>query len=227
MVTFRKSKKIGPLRVTATKRGLSVSGGIKGARVSVNSKGQVHRTLSAPGTGVYDRKRVDGGSTKAGRGGAPQAASVELSVNDYLGPDRKLFNKDPDIEPIAVVGLREFGGTHADIAQFAGITAGDNGYVRGIREALLMAVGDDIRVLVRVLESDNPALFTKKERKKGATPRAVPVGRLGKREAAAVQTQLRITAEQPALVGLYIDATPGLELCEVRYRKSLLEDVPG
>lgn len=61
MVTFRKSKKIAGIRWTITPRGVSGSAGPKGARVSVNSRGEVRRTLSIPGSGIYDTKRIDGG----------------------------------------------------------------------------------------------------------------------------------------------------------------------
>jgi len=65
MVNFRKSKKIGPFRITASKGGLSVSGGVPGARVSANTKGEVRRTVGIPGTGIYDTKRIDGGTPPA------------------------------------------------------------------------------------------------------------------------------------------------------------------
>jgi hypothetical protein len=54
---FRKSKKILPgVRLTASKRGLSVSGGIGGARRSVSSTGRATTTVRIPGTGVFWRK---------------------------------------------------------------------------------------------------------------------------------------------------------------------------
>ncbi len=59
MVTFRRSRKIGPFRITASPRGLSLSGGVPGARVSVNSRGEVRRTLRIPGTGIYDVKKIN------------------------------------------------------------------------------------------------------------------------------------------------------------------------
>ena len=51
---FRKSFKLGPFRLTAGKRGLSASAGVKGARVSVNTEGEIRRTISLPGTGLSD-----------------------------------------------------------------------------------------------------------------------------------------------------------------------------
>lgn len=49
---FRKSKKIGPVRVSLGKKGISTSIGIKGFRVGLNSKGKVRTTVSIPGTGI-------------------------------------------------------------------------------------------------------------------------------------------------------------------------------
>lgn len=56
---FRKSVKIAPgVKVNFSKRGASVSAGPKGFKVSVNSKGKVHQTVSIPGTGLYSRKKI-------------------------------------------------------------------------------------------------------------------------------------------------------------------------
>lgn len=56
---FRKSFKIAPgVRMTVGKRGASISAGPKGCKVSVNSKGDVHRTVSIPGTGLYKREKI-------------------------------------------------------------------------------------------------------------------------------------------------------------------------
>ena len=58
-MAFRKSKKLfGIFRVTASTNGLSVSAGVPGARVSLNSKGDVRRTVSVPGSGWYDTKKI-------------------------------------------------------------------------------------------------------------------------------------------------------------------------
>lgn len=51
--TARKSFKIAPgVRMTVTPRGVGVSAGVKGARVSVNSRGRVTQTVGIPGTGI-------------------------------------------------------------------------------------------------------------------------------------------------------------------------------
>lgn len=108
MTTFRKSKKVGPFRVTLTPHGVSTSAGVKGARVSVNSKGEVRRTLSVPGTGVYDTKKVGGGKSKAQPRSSPVRAELvvppEQLVADMvcglpLEHQRELyeaFRADPD-----------------------------------------------------------------------------------------------------------------------------------
>lgn len=51
---IRKSIKLGKhLRLNLSKSGVSVSGGIKGARVSLNSKGTIRKSVGVPGTGIY------------------------------------------------------------------------------------------------------------------------------------------------------------------------------
>ncbi|MCL2581336.1 MAG: DUF4236 domain-containing protein [Streptosporangiales bacterium] len=52
---FRKSLRMGPFRVTLSKRGLSYSAGVKGARVTKRVDGKVLRTFSVPGTGLSYR----------------------------------------------------------------------------------------------------------------------------------------------------------------------------
>lgn len=49
---FRKSKKIGPFRVTASKSGISTSFGVKGARITRTAKGKTRVSASLPGTGL-------------------------------------------------------------------------------------------------------------------------------------------------------------------------------
>lgn len=49
--TFRKSKKVGPLRVTLGKGGLGISAGVKGLRVGIGPRGP-YTTVSLPGTGL-------------------------------------------------------------------------------------------------------------------------------------------------------------------------------
>lgn len=49
---FRKSKNLGPLRVTASKGGIGLSVGVKGARVGVGADGKIRSSIGIPGTGI-------------------------------------------------------------------------------------------------------------------------------------------------------------------------------
>lgn len=62
---FRRSKKILPgVRVTATHKGLGISGGVKGARVGVNSKGRVTKSANIPGSGIGWQETTQLGGAK-------------------------------------------------------------------------------------------------------------------------------------------------------------------
>lgn len=64
MVQFRKSKKFGPVRLTASKKGLGISAGGGPFRVSRGADGKTRRTVRVPGTGIYDTKVVGGKGKK-------------------------------------------------------------------------------------------------------------------------------------------------------------------
>lgn len=57
--SFRKSVKIGPIRLNASKSGIGISGGVKGARISVSPKGKISTSIGA--NGVYYRSQIGGG----------------------------------------------------------------------------------------------------------------------------------------------------------------------
>lgn len=222
MVIFRKSKKFGPFRLTFTKSGVSVSGGGPGARVSVNSRGEVHRTLGVPGTGVYDRKRITG-SHGHGQASSSGRASVDGTPVRQVKVDavqaagsRDLLDGNPDIAYLKVVEVSDVPG----LAAFAGVVDKGTGWVRGIRDGLLMPHGAEYRVFLLVQVTDNPALFP---RKHDGTPAAVDVGRLGKHD---VTTWAERFAGRSIAVAVYIDATPGMDnRLEVRfYPAKLAED---
>jgi hypothetical protein len=61
--SYRRSVKMGPFRVTASKSGVSYSVGVKGARVTKRASGKVQTTLSVPGTGL--RYTTTSGTRKA------------------------------------------------------------------------------------------------------------------------------------------------------------------
>jgi len=61
---IRKSIKLGKYaRINLSKSGVSVSGGIRGARVSINNKGVVRKSVGIPGSGIYyqDQHKISGG----------------------------------------------------------------------------------------------------------------------------------------------------------------------
>jgi Protein of unknown function (DUF4236) len=73
--SYRKSVKMGPFRVTASKSGISYSAGVKGARVTKRANGKVQATLSAPGTGLrYTTSGTKARQAKRPAAGAPPSA---------------------------------------------------------------------------------------------------------------------------------------------------------
>ena len=51
---FRKSLKLSKfLRINLSKSGISLSGGLPGARASINNKGVVRKSIGAVGSGIY------------------------------------------------------------------------------------------------------------------------------------------------------------------------------
>jgi hypothetical protein len=65
VVRYRKSKKVGPFRITLTQRGLSTSVGKGPLRISKGADGKVRRTVRIPGTGIYDTRVVSQAPRKA------------------------------------------------------------------------------------------------------------------------------------------------------------------
>lgn len=58
-LSFHKSKKIGKhTNLNVNTKSVGISTGVKGARVSANSKGQVKLNLSIPGTGIRYSKTL-------------------------------------------------------------------------------------------------------------------------------------------------------------------------
>lgn len=58
---FRKSLNFGPLRVTLSNSGVSLSVGTRGFRTGINSQGRRYTSVTIPGTGVryinYSKKK--------------------------------------------------------------------------------------------------------------------------------------------------------------------------
>lgn len=74
---FRKSRSFGNTRLTVTKRGMSVSTGVKGMRVGVGSRGG-YTSVGIPGTGLYSLNYLGKGSSKGGTA-AKQATAAQVS----------------------------------------------------------------------------------------------------------------------------------------------------
>lgn len=55
---FRKGIKLGPIRLTMTTRGLAASVGAPFARLSINTRGEVRRTVRVPGVGLYETQKI-------------------------------------------------------------------------------------------------------------------------------------------------------------------------
>jgi hypothetical protein len=90
---YRKSKKVGPFRFTASKRGISSSVGFGPYRVTRRADGGYQRTVRIPGTGIRNTTRI--GSTRQ-----PQSAMLGgagVGVGFMLG--RLLF------WPLLIIGI--------------------------------------------------------------------------------------------------------------------------
>jgi len=205
---LRRSKKVGPFRLNLSKHGVSASAGVKGARLSANSKGELHRTTGLPGTGVYKRDKL--GGLPAG-----QAASqtVNMQLLDATSGAADLSGSNPDIETLGVVDLGKHLAGVVGIASFAGLSAENP---RGFRNAMLVPTGGQVAVYILVEPDDNPAQFSRKEKKAGQ-PHGRQVGRLS---AKAARLLLEMTGGSDVLAVAYIDTQS--EHIEVRVNRSEL-----
>lgn len=212
MVTFRKSKKLGPFRVTLSPRGVSTSAGVPGLRVSANSRGEVRRTVGVPGTGIYDTKKL------GGSGGGHAQASAESSrahVTYVEAGTRDLREGQPGVETAKVVGLSE---TVWELAAFAGLAPLEYGGIHGIRDAILMPDEDRYAVVMLVLPEDNPAIFGRKE----TEPKGVPIGRLSATDARKWAEAFR---GRNIRAVVYLEAKPGTNgTAQFRFRPEALDE---
>jgi hypothetical protein len=214
---LRKSKKIGPLRLTASKSGVSMSAGAPGARVSVNSKGQARRTVGIPGSGVYSTQRIDN------QGGGPvEGGRVQLSVQDVTGGSRRMFEGDPNVECCSVVQLDYQPDEAAQLAGIIGQPSSDK--PRGIRDCVLMPSDDGhYYVALYVTHEDNPDLFGRKSMFRGPdlTPKGIPLGRL---RVSDTRKHQDLFAGRPIKCLIFIDATEeGSDGFQVRFRSDLID----
>ena len=63
---FRRSLKLGPLKLNFSKSGMGYSVGVRGFRVGQDAKGRAYTAASIPGTGLYSRTYSGRGNTAAG-----------------------------------------------------------------------------------------------------------------------------------------------------------------
>lgn len=222
MAQFRRSKKLGGLRITGTKGGMSVSGGTGFFRLSKNSRGETRTTTRIPGTGIYNTTRVGSRSAAAGPDRTSSGTTTNISAIDLTGGTRTLLDRDDGVATAELVGLREHKTSASSLAEMMGIGPSKSGRPQGIRDAILVPQGDRVQVMALVRPEDNPRQFKRKEIKAG-TPRGVVIGRLSKKSGSSLAEMLD---GQEALVALYIDATPGMELVEVRWKPALFDDEP-
>lgn len=101
--SFRKSIKLGPVRLNISKSGIGMSAGVKGLRVGVNAKGKSYSSVSIPGTGIAYRS-VEKSARRTGSRNAPaEYEPVEAYAGYYeprLNPFRRVLSW-----PINAVGI--------------------------------------------------------------------------------------------------------------------------
>lgn len=62
---YRKSVKIAPgVKLNFSKKGVGISAGVKGFRVTKGPTGRVTRTVSIPGTGIYNTETISKGKSE-------------------------------------------------------------------------------------------------------------------------------------------------------------------
>jgi len=218
---FRRSKVFGPLRLTTTKSGLSLSAGGPFGRVSVNTRGQVRETTRVPGVGLYQTRQVAtiGGGAHTTRPAAPVIAGGPVSVTavDATAGVTDLDPASPGVVSLRLVSLVD---PTARVAQEVGITKSGDGFTHGSNEGLLMAEGSQWHAFVLIHHEDNPRLAAAG---KDAPALAMHVGRLSAHDTQRWATKF---GNRPIHVALFIEATPGMELIEARFRPAELDDQP-
>lgn len=105
MVTFRKSKKIGPFRFTLSPRGVSTSVGTRSARVSLGPDGKIRRTVSLPGTGIYDTKVVGSTSGKRPGNAAQSSPSIPTQAERTAGEGMTMLDLQHSLNEADAAGF--------------------------------------------------------------------------------------------------------------------------
>ena len=96
--SYRKSVKMGPFRMTASKSGISYSAGVKGARVTRRANGRVQTTLSVPGTGPR-RTTTSGRGRRAARPSARPAARPATATARPVRLSGRRSSTAPQVPP--------------------------------------------------------------------------------------------------------------------------------
>jgi predicted negative regulator of RcsB-dependent stress response len=111
----RRSIKVAPgVRLNVSAKSVGLSAGVRGARVSVNSKGRVTRTVGVPGTGISHSKTVSIGAKRANSRPAQGVKSTPPPKPKKIKPglmapswEKQLFKQlegQPDAAAIHAVG---------------------------------------------------------------------------------------------------------------------------
>jgi len=104
MAKFRKRIKIAPgVNVNLSKSGISGTFGAKGASVNMGKNG-VYANAGIPGTGIYDRKRLDSAGNE-----------IEADENEETGENESFFVENPTPEQTQGMS-RVFGGVLLAVA---------------------------------------------------------------------------------------------------------------
>lgn len=111
---YRKSVKLGPFRMTFSNSGVSTSVGVKGARITKRADGKVQRTVSIPGTGIYNTQTVSGRSAAA-PAAKPEAAPKKPEKAIVTAIKVVIIGVLSFVAPIIIfLGLLSLGGCSAE-----------------------------------------------------------------------------------------------------------------
>jgi len=160
VVQFRRSKKVGPFRLTVSKRGVGVSAGAGPVRISRSATGRVSRTYRVPGTGIYDTKTIGKGRNRSSqmrqhaaapgphRTSRPAAeGTAPAHPATTLAPDQWAFALQPDETPAALPFQRAY--VRGALGRDTGSRPPLHGLTLGQAQRLLQVLGRDATPLFR------------------------------------------------------------------------------
>ena len=81
---FRRSLKLGPLRLNFSKSGIGYSAGVRGFRVGQDAKGRTYTAASIPGTGLYNRQYSGVSKLIAQSAASPTSAPTQSGTGNGL-----------------------------------------------------------------------------------------------------------------------------------------------